>query len=53
MGLFGKNTYVNSNDDFFFLFKLEELEKLLNEGQVFTEFQKVERRSEVSIVILN
>lgn len=29
-------------------FQLEELEKIFNEGQVFTEFQKVERRSEVS-----
>ena len=28
--------------------QLKELEKILNDGQVFTEFQKLERRSEVS-----
>ena len=31
-----------------FSLQLGELEKILSEGQVFTEFQKLERRSEVS-----
>ena len=35
-------------DEFHITLQLKELEKMLNEGQVFTEFQKLERRSEVS-----